>query len=182
MECEEILWCKDDIEIMVAMLTLMPTSVVGSCRSKGDPGDDDGNEEGKGGDDKGKKSSPLGMSPPPPLDSPPTGPINEAGTSGAPSGGKTMPARQSSTSEPPPPPSTEPTCPNGGLRCMEGEPGTQTPPITASQLRGTDPGEDATMLLYMIMFERYVTVEHNIQFTFLPHIMILTLLSLFFQA
>jgi hypothetical protein len=80
MECEEILWCKDDIEIMVATPTPMPTSVVGSCRSKGDPGDDDGDEEGKGGDDKGKKSSPP--------NSPPTGPTNEAGTSGAPPGGQ----------------------------------------------------------------------------------------------
>jgi hypothetical protein len=93
-----------------------------------------------------------------------------------------MPASQPSTSGPPPPPGTEPTGLNGGPRCTEGELGTQTLPIAASQPRGMDPGEDATTLLYTIMFKRYDTVEHNIQFTFLPHIMILTLLSLFFQA
>jgi hypothetical protein len=60
--------------------------------------------------------------------------------------------------------------------------GDETPPTAASQPGGTDLGEDATALPYTITFERYVTVEYNIQFTFLPNIMILTLLSLFFQA
>jgi hypothetical protein len=92
-KCEEILWMKDDIEIMPAMPTPMPTSVVGSCPSEGDDlGDDDNDNEGKGGDDKGKKSSPPGKSPPPPSKSLPPGPTNEARGSGAAPGGKTTPA------------------------------------------------------------------------------------------
>jgi hypothetical protein len=106
-ECEEILWCKDDIEIMEAMPTPTPTltSAAGSCPPKGDLGDDDDDDEGEGGDDNGKKGSPRGMSPPPPPRSPPPGSTNnEVGGLGAPPGGKTTPASQPSTSGPPPPP------------------------------------------------------------------------------
>jgi hypothetical protein len=111
-ECEEILWCKDDIEIMEATLTSTPTSAAGSCPLEGDPGDDD-----EGRDDNGSKGSPPGMNPPPPRDSPPLGPTNEARDLGSPPGGKTTPTSQPSTSVPPPPPDIEPTGLTGEQGC-----------------------------------------------------------------
>jgi hypothetical protein len=39
-ECEEILWMKNDIEIMPAMPTPTPTSIAGSCPPEGDDPED----------------------------------------------------------------------------------------------------------------------------------------------
>jgi hypothetical protein len=153
----EVLWNKDDIEIIppTPMPTSTPTatatpasqpSAVGSCPSN----DSGGDGEGDGGVDK-VRNSPRCTSPRPPSPkSPPQGPTNALGSSEAAPGDNTTAASQPTTTCPPPPPGDNTTAasqlsPSGpppkslpmstseGPGGTEATPGMKTPPAATSQ-------------------------------------------------
>lgn len=135
--CAEVLWNKNDIELIPQ--TPMPTptlvsqpSVAGS--SPPNPDDGGGDDEGNGEDDKGKNGG-QGTSPPPlPPNSLSLGPSNAAGGSEAAPGEKTTSASQPSTSCPPPsspPPGSLPTGMSKGPGGTKAAPGVKTQPAAS---------------------------------------------------
>ena len=187
----EVLWNKDDIEIILSMptstLTATPASqptVAGSCPPD-DPDHGDGDDEGNGGGDKGR-NSPRGRSPhprsPPPTTSPPPPPGSPSkGTSKAPGGTSPHPRSNPPTTSPPPPPDSPSKGTSKGPRGTE-EPGAKTPPATIASTSHCPPPPaktkgDQGQLTYSLVFERYGTGEHNLLITFLCHNMVLTFLS-----
>jgi len=186
----EVLWNKDDIEIILSTptstMTATPTSqpsVAGSCPPD-DPDHGDGDDKGNGGDDKGR-NSPRGTSPhprsPPPTSPPPPPGSPSKGTSKAPGGTSPHPRSNPPTTSPPPPPGNPSKGTSKGLEGTE-ELGAKTPPAAIVSTSHCPPPPaktkgDQGQLTYSLVFERYGSGEHNLLITFLCHNMVLTFLS-----